>query len=162
MEASIIELVQDSDKIREALDPVIDHLPSSLRRALRQVAHLTYHRKAILEASARIAARRGQSTLKAEIAKQCDYVKGTKTRLDDDNTKTRLDFELHALGARETELVDEITDLQQKLSSLREESTAKREGLEKLEEEKSTVATTLQLGLAEIQKMSSGLVSGTD
>ena len=70
LEMPITQLVQSEDRLCMALDAVVECLPSNLRQVLHCAADLNFYREEVTTASARIAARQGETTLRKEIAEE--------------------------------------------------------------------------------------------
>ncbi|WVZ93361.1 hypothetical protein U9M48_039348 [Paspalum notatum var. saurae] len=118
LETPIEKLVIACDGIRMALEPIIDMLPLSLKKALRPTAHLGFLREDVLAAMSRIATCNNQAALKEEITKTCAAANQFKADLDDDTEEARLKTCRQTLDARRVKITDEIKRLEEELSQV--------------------------------------------
>jgi hypothetical protein len=99
--APIDTLVQDSDEMKHLFEEIQPQLPEVLQIKLWPGGHLPFFRAYVAKAGFRIAARRSQASLKADIDEKCRLVNNKKAALD---AKTDTSMSSQRLELLETEL----------------------------------------------------------
>ena len=82
LSAPITTLVDDSSKIRKALEQIESQLPESLKVKLWPAGHLPFFRAEVKAAQQRMELRRFQIPLKSDIAQKCELLNQKKATLD--------------------------------------------------------------------------------
>jgi chromosome segregation ATPase len=162
LESPIETLVKDCKGIRSALEPIVDGLPSDLRRALQPAAYLEFLRTEVLTAAAHLAARENQAALKEQITNECSAANQLKAKMDDSSTKDRLEKALEDLNEKKTELTKEIKRLQEELSKVDTAIENTKTALDEDALAKQELAFELKANLANLRSLQKNLVTGPE
>ena len=111
LEMPITQLVQSDDRLCMALDAIVERLPSNLRQVLHCAADLSFYRKEVIAASARIAARQAEVGLSKEIAAESTALDQQKVALANDSARSALSSELQGMRNKRQRVADEIHQL---------------------------------------------------
>jgi len=155
LSAPITTLVDDSSKIRKALEQIESQLPESLKVKLWPAGHLPFFRAEVKAAQQRMELRRFQIPLKSDIAQKCELLNQKKATLD---AKADVSESTRRLNLLEKELME----LEERVRNTQRLIQEEKVSIANSKQEAQEMTEQMQAEFVEISTLSHQIVTGDD